>query len=113
MTRDEIIQYLIDLQFVDKYTTKLNGYYDPDFIQEMYLQILEISEAKWELLQQQSNFSPVAFVSGVIYRNIKSANSPLYYKYKKNKSVEFTQDEKSWQSLTEKMASTQTSKLMM
>lgn len=96
MNRDETINYILDTGFVEKYVTKLVGYYEPDFIQDIWLQILEIPESKWKLLWTQPNFSPIAFVSGLIYRNIKSSSSPIYYKYKKRANHEHFKTDKEW-----------------
>lgn len=105
MTRDETINYLIDLQFVEKYTTKLIGHVDEDIIQDLWVQILEISDGKWELLWAQGDSAPIAFVSGLIYRNVKSYTSPVYYKYKKYKNFENTKTDQEWYNLAQELVS--------
>lgn len=93
MTRDEILQYIYDLNFVEGYARKLASPQDwemmDDIIQDLYLQICEIPEEKWQKLLAQgtkkdSFHSVRGFVSGLIYRNVKSKNSKLYYHLKKH-----------------------------
>ena len=97
MEKNEIIQYIHDLNFVDSYVRKLaNSTHWPqieDCIQEIYLQLLEVPQDKWDNLLSQGtktdSFKAVrGYISGVIYRNIKSLNSRLYYKLFKHNERE-------------------------
>lgn len=103
MTRDETIQYLIDLGFVERYTTKLLGSIDQDIIQDIWVQILEIPESKWELLWSQSSKAITGYVSGLIFRNIRSCNSIIYNKYRKN--IEYTKTDEEWETLASSIVS--------
>lgn len=103
MTRDETIQYLIDLGFVERYTTKLLGSIDQDIIQDIWVQILEIPESKWELLWSQSSKAITGYVSGLIFRNIRSCNSIIYNKYRKN--IEYTKTDEEWGALASSIVS--------
>ena len=97
MEKNEIIQYIYDLNFVDSYVRKLaNSSQWPqieDCIQEIYLQLLEVPQEKWDNLLSQGtkadSFKAVrGYISGVIYRNIKSVNSKVYYKLFKHNEKE-------------------------
>lgn len=97
MNREEILQYIYDLQFVPNYIKKLANSSDweiiDDEIQDIWLQLCEVKEEKWAKLLDQGtkndSFKAVrGFVSGLIYRNIKSLNSRLYYRLKKHKEKE-------------------------
>ena len=61
MYRDEIIDYLVKSGFVDNYCKKLVYPSDKtdlqdDFIQECWLQVLEIPESKWiEIIDSNKN----------------------------------------------------------
>lgn len=110
MTRDELLQYIIDLQFVENYTKKLA--YSNDFpiiddeIQEIYLQLCEVRDEKWqELLAQGTKgdaFKAVrGFISGLIYRNVRSMNSKLYYRLKRHGEREILADSEQWRALEE------------
>ena len=93
MSRDEILRYIYDLNFVENYAKKLantdDWYQIDDIISDLWLQICEIPEEKWDKLLSQgtkkdSFYAVRGFVSGLIYRNVKSKNSKLYYHLKKH-----------------------------
>lgn len=84
--RDDIIEWLVHTQFVDNYVIKLIGSDDTsvdDVIQDIYLDILEMPQEGWDRLTNQGYGAIRAYVSGMIYRQIVSANSPSYYKYRR------------------------------
>lgn len=96
---------MIDLQFVDKYCLKLMGSEEEnlkqDFIQEIWLQICEVKDEKWADLWSQGTKTDKAkavrgFVSGLIYRNIRSKNSKAYYHLKKHMEKEVIVDDAAW-----------------
>lgn len=97
MNRDETLQYIVDLQFVEHYTQKLIYKEDlpdlNDFIQEIWLQLCEVADEKWSKLWSQGTKNDNAkavrgYVSGLICRNVKSTNSRLFYRLKKYKIKE-------------------------
>ena len=97
MNRDEILQYIYDLQFVPNYVRKLANSDDweiiNDEIQDIWLQLCEVKDEKWQTLLEQGtkndSFKAVrGYVSGLVYRNIKSVNSKLYYRLKKHQERE-------------------------
>ena len=97
MNRNEVLQYIFDLQFVQNYTRKLANSDDwdliEDIIQDIFLQLCEVSEEKWQNLLNQGtkndSFKAVrGYVSGLVYRNVKSKNSKVYYHLKKHSERE-------------------------
>ena len=84
--RDDIIDWIIQTQFVDYYTIQLIGDDDTsvdDVIQDIYLELLEKSQEDWDKLTCQGYAAVRAYISGMIYRQIVSTNSPSYYKYRR------------------------------
>lgn len=97
MNRDEILQYIYDLQFVPNYVRKLANSEDwsilNDEIQDIWLQLCEVKDEKWQTLLAQGtktdSFKAVrGYVSGLVYRNVKSKNSKVYYHLKKHSERE-------------------------
>lgn len=97
MNRNEVLQYIFDLQFVQNYTRKLANSDDwdiiEDIIQDIFLQLCEVSDDKWQNLLNQGtkndSFKAVrGYVSGLVYRNVKSKNSKVYYHLKKHSERE-------------------------
>ena len=97
MNREEVLQYIFDIQFVQNYTRKLANSDDwdiiEDIIQDIFLQLCEVSEEKWQNLLNQGtkndSFKAVrGYVSGLVYRNVKSKNSKVYYHLKKHSERE-------------------------
>lgn len=88
-SRDDIIQWIIDTQFVEHYIIQLvedNDYSVDDVIQDVYLSLLEKTQEDWDKLTCQGYTAIRAYISGMIYRQIKSANSPSYYQYRRYNS---------------------------
>lgn len=105
MTREEILNYIIETKLVENYTKKLANSDDweqiEDITQEIYLQICEIPENKIiELYSQGTEKDPFksvrGYVTGLIYRNIKSKNSKVWTKLKKHYTREFIQSSDEW-----------------
>lgn len=101
MTRDEILQYLYDLNFIDGYTRQLANGSDwriiDDILQEIWLQLCEVSNEKWQALLDQGTrkdkFKALrGYVSGLIYRNVKSVNSRVYSRLKRHTKKEVLTD---------------------
>ena len=92
MNREDTLIYIHSLQFVENYVKKLmykeDDYLYDDYVSECYLQICELSEEKIKDLWTQGTKNDNAkalrgFISGLIYRNVKSTNSRAYYKLKR------------------------------
>lgn len=84
--REDIIDWLIHTQFVDFYSIKLSSNDDTsidDVIQDVYLDILEMSQEDWDRLTKQGFGAIRAYVSGMIHRQVCSSTSPSYYKYRR------------------------------
>lgn len=94
--RDKILDYLIRSGFIDFYTKKLmfpsdiDSLYD-DYVQEVWLQICEVPEEKWEKLyhpERQDPFYEVRNWVSVLVRNtVRSTTSSAYRKLKKQSTV--------------------------
>lgn len=84
--RDDIIDWIIKTQFIDYYVIKLIGNEDTsvdDVIQDIYLSVCELTQEEWDKLTRQGYASIRAYISGMIYRQICSATSPSFYKYRR------------------------------
>ncbi len=102
MDRDEILEYIYNLNFVEGYSRQLANTDDwdiiEDIIQEIYLQLCEVSNEKWQNLLKQGttndSFKAVrGYVAGLIHRNIRSKNSRAYYKLKRHWEKEIPIDD--------------------
>lgn len=98
--RNKIIEEIYRLGLVQNYMKKI-GYlvdfelYD-DIQQELFLAICEIKDSTWEDLLNQGKeddrlYAIRGYISGLIYRQIRSRNSKIYSRLKKHKEHEFTQ----------------------
>lgn len=84
--RNDIIEWLRESHLIENYCQKLEGKSSPylyDIISEIYLLLLELPEDKWNDLINQGANAIRAYVSGMIFRNIKSNTSIIYKKYKR------------------------------
>lgn len=86
--RDDILNWLQYTELVDNYIKKLEYADIPDEtvqdeIQEIWLEICEIPQSKWDRLYYQGTTAIKAYISGLIYREIHSNTSKIYNKYKK------------------------------
>ena len=116
--RDIILNYLIKSNFVESYTKKLvypsdKADLQDDFLQEVWLQICEIPEKKWEEITR-NNTNPDSmygvrnFVSVVIRNTIVSTTSAAYRKLKKQKTVSKQLNDNEWQYLENTVPDTMT-----
>lgn len=103
--RDEVLNYLISTHLVENYIKKIALSSDleqfDDVCQEIWLQICEIPENKWvNLISQGSEKDKYtkcrAYITGLIYRNIRSNSSKLFHKLKKHKQFELLKDDLVW-----------------
>ena len=104
--RDEILDYLIKSKFVESYTKKLvypsdKDNLQDDYISEVWLQLCEIKEEKWNELYQQGKFAISGYVTGIIKQQLWSDTSRIYTKYYKHYNKEITKDEDFWMAYSE------------
>lgn len=104
--RNDILEWLHYIGLVDNYIKKLE--YDSvppetvqDEIQDIWLEICELSQEKWDYLYQQSATAIKAYISGLIYRNIHSCTSKLYNKYKRLDNLCIHISDESWEVFNE------------
>lgn len=81
--REELIEYIINTNLVEWYTCKLfkktvDNYYVQEYIQEIWVQILQLTDDKLRQLWQQGYPAVTAFISTIIRQNVISVNSPAY-----------------------------------
>ena len=116
--RDIILDYLIKSNFVESYTKKLVYPSDKeslqdDFLQEVWLQICEIPEKKWEELYNrrtnQDEFYDIRNWLSVLIRNtVVSTTSAAFRKLKKQKTVAKQLNDGEWQYLENTIPDNQT-----
>lgn len=104
--RDEILDYLIKSNFVTSYTKKLvypsdKDNLQDDYISEVWLQLCEISESKWqEIMNNNKNSDPMYgvrnFVSVIIKNTVRSTTSSAYRKLKKQSTVAQNLNDEEW-----------------
>lgn len=104
--RESVLDYLIKSGFVKYYVKKLmftsdiNDLYE-DYVQEVWLQLCEVSEEKWEELydrrQNHDDFYDIRnFVAVIIRNTVRSTTSAAYRKLKKPYTVMETADAEGW-----------------
>ena len=116
--RDIILDYLIKSNFVESYTKKLvypsdKADLQDDFLQEVWLQICEISEKKWEEITRNNTnpdqmYGVRNFVSVVIRNTIVSTTSAAYRKLKKQNTVAKQLNDGEWNYLANTVPDNQT-----
>ena len=116
--RDIILDYLIKSNFVESYTKKLVYPSDKenlqdDFIQEVWLQICEIPEKKWEEITRNNTnpdqmYGVRNFVSVVIRNTVVSVTSSAYRKLKKAQTVSKQLNDGEWNYLANTVEDTMT-----
>ena len=118
MYRGKVLKYLYESGFVQFYTKKLlyrediNDLYE-DYLQEVWLQICEIPEKKWEELynkrDNQDEFYDIRnFVSVVIRNTVISTTSAAFRKLKKQSTVSKQLDDGGWNYLANTVPDNQT-----
>ena len=118
MIRDKVLKYLIESNFVESYTKKLVYPSDKenlqdDFIQEVWLQICEIPEKKWEEITRNNTnpdqmYGVRNFVSVVIRNTVISTTSAAFRKLKKQNTVSKQLNDNEWQYLENTVPDTMT-----
>lgn len=118
MIRDKVLDYLIKSNFVESYTKKLVYPSDKenlqdDFISEVWLQICEIPEKKWEeIMRNNTNpdqmYGVRNFVSVVIRNTVVSTTSAAFRKLKKQNTVAKQMTDGEWNYLANTVPDNQT-----
>lgn len=116
--RDEILDYLIKSKFVESYTKKLvypsdKDNLQDDYISEVWLQLCEVSESKWqEIMNNNKNSDPMYgvrnFVSVIIKNTVRSTTSAAYRKLKKQSTVAQNLSDDDWEILANTVPDNQT-----
>lgn len=94
MSRNEVIEYIYNLKIVEKCASRFSniiGQYKEDFIQYIYLQLLEIPEDK--LLDLFSKGELVYYIIA-ISRNNALGRYSNFFKEIREKNIELYEDEK-------------------
>lgn len=118
MIRDKVLKYLYKSGFVQFYTKKLlyrediNDLYE-DYLQEVWLQICEIPEKKWEELynkrDNQDEFYDIRNWLSVLIRNtVVSTTSAAFRKLKKQNTVAKQMTDGEWNYLANTVPDNQT-----
>ena len=116
--RDEILNYLIKSNFVTSYTKKLvypsdKDNLQDDYISEVWLQLCEVSESKWqEIMNNNKNsdrmYGVRNFVSVIIKNTVRSVTSSAYRKLKKQSTVAQNLSDDDWEILKNTIPDNQT-----
>ena len=116
--RDEILEYLIESKFVESYTKKLvypsdKDNLQDDYISEVWLQLCEVSESKWnEIMNNNKNsdrmYGVRNFVSVIIKNTVRSVTSSAYRKLKKQSTVAQNLSDEEWDFLKNTIEDTNT-----
>ena len=109
MIREKVLKYLYDSNFVKYFVKKLMYPEDiedlyEDFLQEVYFQLCEVPEEKWEELynrrDNQDEFYDIRnWVSVLIRNTVRSTTSSAYRKLKKQSTVADNLSDDDWEIL--------------
>lgn len=104
--REELINYIINTNLVEWYTCKLfkktvDDYYVQEYIQEIWVQILQLSDDKLRQLWNQGYPAVTAFISTIIKNNVISVKSPSYMHIKNHLDKYIHVDNDVWDEMTE------------
>jgi hypothetical protein len=88
-TKEQILVELYDTQFVDNYARKIAGVVDrmylEDIVGDLYLMICELPADLIVTVYNRCGINCFRqYISGMIYRQMKSTNSKVYRNYKKH-----------------------------
>lgn len=101
--RDDVLIWITKTNLVEWYVTYLlkrsiEQGDTADKIQEIYLEICNVPQEKWDDLYEQGVYSISAYVSGLIHRQIVSNTSKVYFKYNRYRERFVTMEDSFWQS---------------
>ena len=118
MIREKVLKYLYDSNFVKYFVKKLMYPEDiedlyEDFLQEVYFQLCEVPEEKWEELynrrDNQDEFYDIRnWVSVLIRNTVRSTTSSAYRKLKKQSTVAQNLNDDDWEILANTIPDTNT-----
>ena len=118
MIREKVLKYLYDSNFVKYFVKKLMYPEDiedlyEDFLQEVYFQLCEVPEEKWEELynrrDNQDEFYDIRnWVSVLIRNTVRSTTSSAYRKLKKQSTVAQNLNDDDWEILANTIPDNQT-----
>ena len=118
MIREKVLKYLYDCGYVKYYVKKLMYPEDiedlyEDFLQEVYFQLCEVPEEKWEELynrrDNQDEFYDIRnWVSVLIRNTVRSTTSSAYRKLKKQSTVAQNLNDDDWEILANTIPDNQT-----
>lgn len=99
--RDTILNWLYKSNLVPWYVTYLmelpiDNELVQDYIGEIYLQICEIPQEKWDSLYKQGKFAVSGYVTGVIKFQICSLHSSIWRKYQRPSETEKIMNDEFW-----------------
>ena len=113
--RNKLIEHIYSLGLVQNYIKKIGFSNDleiyDDICQEIWLQISEIPCEKWETLLSQGTEKDKlkavrGYITGLIFKNIRSDSSKIYHKLKKHKQYEYIKDDLVWDKFRNEIADT-------
>ena len=118
MIREKVLKYLYDSNFVKYFVKKLMYPEDiedlyEDFLQEVYFQLCEVPESKWQELynrrDNQDEFYDIRnWVSVLIRNTVRSTTSSAYRKLKKQSTVAQNLNDDDWEILANTVPDNQT-----
>ena len=118
MIREKVLKYLYDSNFVKYFVKKLMYPEDiedlyEDFLQEVYFQLCEVPEEKWQELYNrrpnQDEFYDIRnWVSVLIRNTVRSTTSSAYRKLKKQSTVAQNLNDDDWEILKNTIPDTNT-----
>ena len=118
MIREKVLKYLYDSNFVKYFVKKLMYPEDiedlyEDFLQEVYFQLCEVPEEKWQELynrrDNQDEFYDIRnWVSVLIRNTVRSTTSSAYRKLKKQSTVAQNLNDDDWEILANTIPDNQT-----
>lgn len=99
--RDTILQWIYDLNIIEWYIKHLTHKATDDLdtqdkIQEIYAFLCEVPQDKWDFLYMQGKRSIVAYVTGLVHRQVISTSSKCYKKYDRHNKREVLMDDVFW-----------------
>lgn len=103
--KKDIIDWFVFNQFIDNYVRKLAYDIDvdivDDMIQDIYVDLCSWPQSKFDRLTDQGYGALRAYMSGVISRQVHSASSTIYHRYKKHQEKEIRLSDENWKAYEE------------
>lgn len=100
VTRDSLMQWLSDTGWVEGFIGKrispMDRMYFEDYVQECWVQILEVPADKILGIWNKGKGKFVNYIKSIIINNIRSTGSHLYNNIRKAKTIECLLDDEQW-----------------